>query len=742
MLRILDNSVFKLFGRWTQFLFLTASLIAVIVTIVSISGIGPIRPASDSIFWLLGANFILITAVAFYVGQEFFRLTSRADESRSRTGQGSLGKRFAALFSLAAVTPAVLVALFLGTSLNRGIENWFSERIQNIVEGSADIARSNLQAIADDLRVDVGIMAQDLNAAAMGFETEPDVFARFLLEQAIYRELTGASLISADGDILVASDQASRRAFIRPQDEMFETANSGDVSVMLDNESSQFLALFKLEGFDEAYLYTTRPADKRLLDSLTRAEQTVVDYRRSEESSRRLQLIFLLGFVQITALILLFFVRFGLHAASQISRPISRLATAADDVRSGDLNVTVPMPRLDNEVSELTSSFNAMTAKLREQKDAIDLAHKEALERTRFIETVLDRVTAGVIRVDNDLNITLANPSARRIFPQLHETGAPQNLPSTIPEFAGLVRDAQRDKVGREQTLMIERDGAQKHVFLRVAPTVEKEAACILTFDDTTRLISAQRQSAWRDVARRIAHEIRNPLTPIQLSAERLKRRYRKLIDDDDVVFDKCTDTILRQVSDIGHMVEEFSSFARMPKPELKTFDLVEMARSSVFGMRLSLPDVDVRMETDAESLPVKGDERLLSQALTNLIKNAGEAISRLEQDLEDDDQAGEILVRVQTLQDNYVLVEVEDTGPGFPVENRSQYLEPYFTTREQGVGLGLAIVNRIVQDHSGQLTLLDRSDGKPGARVSVRLPTSGPSDESVSSWNVSEERV
>ena len=741
MLRILDQSVFRFFGRWTQFVFLLASFIAVIVTLVSFSGFGPIRPASASMIGLQIINFILIGVLAFYVGRDFFALSKNGEAVDGTRGSGKLARQFALSFGLAAIAPAILVALFLGTSLNRGIENWFSERIQSIVETSANVARSNLQSIADDTRLDVGIMGLDLNAAVIGFETEPDVFAEFLVQQASFREFPGAFLLNESGDIVLATDAASRRAFVPPLSEMFETANLGDVAVRLDNSSSQFWALYKLQAFDATYLYTARPIDRGMLESLVQAEQTVSDYRVAEERSRRLQIIFLLGFIQITALILLFFLRFGVRSAAEISSPILRLADAADDVRRGYLKAQVPMPTSDNEVADLTASFNAMTRQLLEQRDTIDLAHREAIERSRFIETVLEGVSAGVIRTDENLNLTLVNRSAKQMFPQLECEDA-VFLGDVLPEFAQLATDAMAENVRREKTIVMDEDGAQTHFVLRVSPATGQEPGCIITFDDNTRLISAQRQTAWRDVARRIAHEIRNPLTPIQLSTERLKRRYRKVVAEDDTVFDKCTDTILRQVSDIGRMVEEFSSFARMPKPELREFDFMEIVRSAIFGNRLTLPEIRISLHASEQQINIWGDDRLLGQVLTNLIKNAGEAVRRRSEgaDLESLPEPC-IDVSVEVI-GNSIVAEIEDTGPGFPQENRSQFLEPYFTTREQGVGLGLAIVNRIVLDHGGHLTLLDRRDGEIGARVAVQLPISGPSDETVSSWALSEERV
>ncbi len=741
MLRILDQSVFRFFGRWTQFVFLLASFIAVIVTLVSFSGFGPIRPASASMIGLQIVNFILIGALAFYVIRDFYALSKQSETSTRAQGSGKLARQFAMSFGFAAVMPAILVALFLGTSLNRGIENWFSERIQSIVETSADVARSNLQSIADDIRLDVGIMGLDLNAAVVGFETEPEIFTEFLVQQASFREFPGAFLLNETGDIVLATDAQSRRSFQPPRADMFATAQAGDVAVRLDNSTSQFWALYKLQAFDETYLYTARPIAPQMLESLVQAEQTVSDYRLAEDRSRRLQVIFLLGFIQITVLILLFFLRFGVRSAAEISSPILRLADAADDVRRGYLKAQVPMPTSDNEVADLTASFNAMTEQLLEQRDTIDLAHRDAIERSRFIETVLEGVSAGVVRTDENLRVTLANRSAKGMFPQLGSDGE-VCLFEVLPEFAQLAEDALEDNSRREKTIVIDEGGSQTHFVLRISPEAGEEPGCIITFDDNTRLINAQRQTAWRDVARRIAHEIRNPLTPIQLSTERLKRRYRKLIDEDDTVFDKCTDTILRQVTDIGRMVEEFSSFARMPKPEVREFDLMEIVRSSIFGNRLTLPEINISLNSDLRNVEMAGDDRLLGQVLTNLIKNAGEAVRRRFEDVETiEDDKPEIIVSVEATSDT-VTVEIEDSGPGFPRENRSQFLEPYFTTREQGVGLGLAIVNRIVLDHGGHLTLLDRKDGKCGARVAVQLPISGPSEETVSSWALSEERV
>ena len=723
-----DRSVIRLFGRWTQSLFLIACFIAVIVTLVSFIGVGPITPASRSMIWLLAINFILIGILAFYVGRDVFNILP----GRAGTDRSKLAIQFSGLFSLAAVVPAILVAIFLGTSLNRSIESWFSDKIKAIVENSATVSRSNLQTIAEDIRVDVGIMAQDLNNAVEGFKTEQDKFTEYLRRQASFRDFTGALILDANGKVLLGSDPATTRSYEMPDQDMIKAALQGDVAIQLSDETSRFWALFRLKDFESAFLYTVRPINPGLLESLVNSEEALTTYRTSDEQSRRLQIIFLLGFVQITALILLYFIRYGVWAANQITRPIARLASASEDVKKGDLTVQVKLPQQENEIYELTESFNSMTQRLRQQRCEIDEAHKEALERSQFIEAVLSSVSAGVVRVDNDLTVTLANPSAVLMFPALSYDEDGINLTVMGAEFAELAQSAIASREAKAGTVILTSENDQQHFTIRAEPSDDDLPGCVLTFDDTTRLIIAQRQMAWREVARRVAHEIRNPLTPIQLSAERLRRRYRKLIAEDDAVFDRCIDTITRQVNDIGRMVEEFSSFARMPKPEIQPFDITEVVRNCVFDARLSKPEIDYPLEMSADSCELKGDKRLLGQAITNLLKNAGEAVERAQ------GFAREVRTTLQ-FDDEFVTIDIEDTGVGFP-DNRQQILEPYFTTREQGIGLGLAIVNRIVQDHGGFIMLLDRLDEHKGARVRMRLPVDGPDLDQVASWNKSKE--
>lgn len=726
-----DRLALSGFSQWSWLGFLIASAVAILGTLIVILGADPNQPVSNLLFPLFVINGLLISCLGVLVVRDIIKL---GRSSKPGSQQGRLARRFAILFSVIAVVPALIVSVFLGVSFNRGLDRWFSDRIQTIVEGGSEIAQSNISAIAEDIRVDVGIMALDLNAAVVGYQQEPAVFRRYLQEQASFREFPGALLLDSRSNILMSTDNNTVELFVAPTAEIFETANEGNVSIRLSNEREALEALFRLEAYDDVYLYTIRPIDNQLLSSLRRAEETVVDYRLAEERGRQIQTLFFIGFVQITLLILLFSLRYSLFAAGQITRPIARLAAAADDVRRGDLSVQVPEPALQNEVLELTQSFNSMTARLRSQRDEIDSGRREAEQRSAFIVAVLEGVTAGIVRIDSEGMVRLSNRSAAQMFPAFQKLSSP-NIRQVSPDLADLSAHALTQDQTIEATLVLQQDDeGERHLFVRATPD-ETKGGCVLTFDDTTRLISAQRQVAWKDVARRIAHEIRNPLTPIQLSAERLKRRYRKYVPEDDTIFEKCIDTVLRQVGDIGRMVEEFSSFARMPKPELEPVDLSELVLNAVFDRRLATPDVKFNVFDILDECYVEGDVRLIGQALTNILKNAAEAALRSEAE-----QTEPSVSISMALNENYASIDVLDTGPGFEGQNRQKFLEPYYTTRDEGVGLGLAIVNRIVEDHGGQLILLDRSDGVHGAKVTIRLPLSGPSNSPPTQDEASEE--
>jgi two-component system, NtrC family, nitrogen regulation sensor histidine kinase NtrY len=699
-------------------MFALASMISAAATFLSVSGIGPIAPGSEVMVWLLVLNGLLILTLALAIGRQLGALR----QERSQGG-GRLHLRLAGQFSLAAVLPALIVALFLGTTITLGLQNWFSDRVSQVVEGAADVARSYVEDASENIRRDMLLMALDLNNAEEGYRTQFELFESYLAGQSSVRKFSAAQLINSEGKVLASSPTSEGLGV--PSPEAFRLAQDGDVVLTPDIGEDRFRALFRLSEYQDAYLYVSRDVQPGLLNRLMDAEEALISYREAEAQSVRLQIALAISYLEMAILVLLIAVWLGLRTASRIVEPVTDLSRAANRVRRGDFSPRVTLAGTADELDELGQAFNTMTAQLGTQRNALELARVEAEARRLFIEAVLGGVSAGVLRVDADGRIDIANTSAGRLL--LGNTSAQLSglyLADIAPEFLPIMEMSLARGELRTGEVQTQSDSVFQHLQVKVVPADEGGGA-IITFDDMTPLVIAQRQAAWKDVARRIAHEIRNPLTPIQLSAERLKRRFRGKISDDLETFDRCTDTIIRQVGDIGRLVEEFSAFARMPKPILQPVTLNAALESTLFGQRLAFPDVDFALEMDGSSISLTCDERLICQSLTNLLKNAAEASLTHVHKLRLDTPPN-VALKVSH-GDHWVEMSVEDNGPGFPQNNRERLLEPYVTTRESGMGLGLAIVERVVRDHGGTLILTDRSDGAAGASVIMRLPVNQP---------------
>ncbi|MEL6663966.1 MAG: PAS domain-containing sensor histidine kinase [Pseudomonadota bacterium] len=702
-------------ASWALFqgLFFVASLVAVAATFSAISGVSPVDPLRGRIGWLLSINTVLIALLAWMIIAKY----RAVEKERGGATSSRLVRRFILLFSAAAIIPAAIVAIFLGATITRGLDSWFNERIDTIVEETASVARENFKEFADQLEVDIRLMSGDLDNAADGLRDDSEYFRDYLFQQAALRQFSTAYVIDRQGRFLSQPDASARARFFSPSDEDFRDAASEGVVQRIFPQSGVVTAITALEASPGAYLYVTKLFDREELAQMGRAEAALTDYRAAKDRSGRLQWLFALGYGQLAVLVLLLSGRLGLEAALHVTGPLGRLAEAATIVRDGDLSVRVPMPAIRDEVHDLTRSFNTMTEQLSQQRSALVLAREDAEDRRQFVETLLAEVSAGVIRTDEELRITLANRSAEDLLGETNLHG--RQLGDIIPAFAAAVDRAISDDAPVDTSLEVELGGAPRHI--RLKATLDAAGGCVLTFDDATRLVSAQRQLAWRDVARRIAHEIRNPLTPIQLSTERLRRRFGKALSDDERdVFDRCTETILRQVSDIGRMVEEFSNFARMPKPSVAAFDLGALLQETAFAQGMVQPDISIKVDRPEGPEMFVGDERLIGQAIGNLLKNAAEAIDRRPSN---EDVLGTIDVTLSETIEGQLEIIIEDNGAGFPEQARERLLEPYVTTREKGTGLGLAIVNRIIMDHGGMITLQNRPDGRTGARVRVLLP-------------------
>ncbi|NWG53327.1 MAG: PAS domain-containing sensor histidine kinase [Hydrogenophilaceae bacterium] len=695
--------------------FAVAALLTGLVTFTAVSGGGLGDPGSPVLYAFLGASLLISVVLVAIIVHRIVRI------ARGHAGAipgARLHLKFVAMFSLAAMAPAVIVALFMGAALTQGLENWFSARVRTVVERGAGVGAYMVDTVRTDIADSVRLMANDLNQAAEGLRTAPETYGRYLAQQAEGRFMVAAYVINREGDILARAESNEAPAYSPPSDEAFAEADSGDISDRLNERTSMIRALTRLEAYDDAYLYVARPIDPQLLTSMREFSDGVDAYREAEGSRRTIQNLFALSYFATAVLVLLGAVWLGLSFASRISDPIGRLAGAARRVAQGDLGARVVVKTDTDEVDALGVAFNQMTAQLESQRADLVSAQREAEARSRFTQAVLGGVSAGVIGLDRDGRITSANRSACQLLGI--ESGALEGrrLIDVAPAFAELLNQPTPQSETPPVRIDMADENGPAQLSVRMNPVAE--GGVVLTFDDVTKEIAAQRQEAWKDVARRIAHEIRNPLTPIQLSAERLQRKYGAEIQSDPETFKRCIDTIQRQVADIGRMVEEFNELARMPAPRMAFADMSEIARAAVFSLRLAEPDV--RFEAEGVDAPIGlvCDERLIAQALLNLLKNAAESVlARRARDGEPKD--GWVVLRL-TDAETGVVFEVIDNGAGFPPHDRARLLEPYITTRAKGTGLGLAIVSRVVEDHGGLIELAD-APNPPGALVRFILP-------------------
>ncbi len=698
-------------------LFGLAAVIAAGATYIAVTDNSPGAAAQPGLLWLLIANLILIAGIATVLGVRVYQLVR---ENRETHGGARLRLRIIFLFSLAAAIPTVIVAGFLAVAINRSVEGWFGAPVRNVVANAQAAAKSSV----DDVRLDAGTemqaMVNDLNASAYvnALKLNPEAFRTELLGvQAQFRDFTRATIVSSDGSII--SDWAANGAlpFRTPQPKWFKDARDGAVGGIMDQ--TEVIGFALLKAYPDAFLYVSRPIPPELSQRLELIDADLKRLRDAETKRDSLAVVLTLSYVEAALLMLLGTAWLGMTAATRIAQPIGALAGAARAVRDGDLTVRMLSPKTRDEIADLADAFNEMTDRISRQTAALDRGRIDAETRSAFIETVLAGVEAGVIRVDKNLKITIANASAQTLLGFVQRPGVATDLGQVAAEFVTATRRAIETGQSVDTSFKRAAEATTLHFQVRVAPEHDGVGA-VITFHDTTRLVLGQRQAAWRDVARRIAHEIRNPLTPIQLSAERLRRRFSNQITQDRETFEKCTDTITRQVADIGRMVEEFSGFARMPKPTFGEFNIVDMAQSVAFAQRMATPAIAVSVNAPAHPIMTVGDERMLAQAVTNIVKNAAEAVER---ELE----AGGVkfgAVTIDIFEDgDEVQVTVRDNGPGFPVQDRDRFLEPYVTTRKNGVGLGLAIVTRIVEDHGGRIWLGDNDLAPKGARVDIRMP-------------------
>ncbi|MDP3800666.1 PAS domain-containing sensor histidine kinase [Brevundimonas sp.] len=702
--------------------FLIAYAIAFVITAAAIwlvavapgsAGEGARASASQAVLAILGVNLLLIAGLAAVVGRRALSLFRRRTDAGAR-----LHLRFVTLFSMVALVPAVMIALVFGVLVNRGVDQWFSGNVQSAVENGASIGQAYLEDVSDEMDADLAVIAEQLGGARPLFENRIQ-FSDALAQIAELFGYPAVYILGPDGEVLASGETPGAPPYVAPPLAALEAAAEGGPPPQQVTENPDAVrSLTALPAYGEAYLYLVRPLKPGLIAQMRNGEESIVAYREAQQSRERIQAAFALSYVETALLVLVGAIWLGMGAASAISAPIGRLVEAADRVASGDLTARVDGEDGPGEIKTLSAAFNRMTGDLEAQQTALRAASEEATGRSRFIETVLSGVSAGVIGLDRRRRVSVINDSAVELLAIRDPAIIGRPLGEVSPELSEL---AGRAEAHIEEEIDVSLEGETRRLRVRIEGGVGGEM--VLTFDDITRLVTAQRNAAWRDVARRIAHEIKNPLTPIQLSAERLRRRYRKQVGDDVEVFDRCTETIIRQVGDIGRMVDEFSSFARMPAPRFTAVDPAELLREAVFAQRVAAADIGVELIEPLPAVVLHADRPMIGQALTNILKNAGEAVSarRAIAPREGDGERPGISARLTVEGDTLTFV-IEDDGLGLPAKDRDRLTEPYVTTREKGTGLGLAIVKRICEEHGGELKLAD-AETLTGARVCLVFP-------------------
>jgi len=695
------------------------SILSGLATYLILTGLTPIAPTHTVVVTMLLINAVLALGMIALIAWQVAGLWV----ARRRQAAGArLHVRIVGLFSIIAVLPAILLAVFASVSLDRGLDHWFSKRTNLIVQNSVDVATAYLNEHGQIIRSDVISMAADIDEAAGLVRTKPKSFARFLAAQAAIRSIPVAYIIDDKAEALASAGKLYNDPYVAPPKDVLEKAKDGKAVIIAPGKTNRVAAIKKLEGFADSYLYIVRPVNPQVLQLLRETKASEREYRALSERRTDVQMAFALMYVAIALTLLLAAIWSGLWFANRLVSPIRQLIGAANQVSKGNLDVQVTPSDSEGDLKKLGTTFNDMTHELQVQRDQLVDTNAILDERRRFIETVLSGVTAGVIGLDTKGVVTLANPSAETLLISGKKQLVGNDIASAVPEFANLFELGR--KQGKKPVLdqvHLVRGGQERNFAVRVTSerSGKTEYGYVITFDDVTELVTAQRSSAWADIARRIAHEIKNPLTPIQLSAERIRRKYGDTITGDREVFDRCTDTIIRQVEDIGRMVDEFSAFARMPKPTMEKSDIREITREAVFLFQVSHPEISFELDLPTKPVFMNCDRRLMSQAITNLVKNANEAIEP------DTGVKGEIVTRVR-MRAGRVIIEVIDNGKGLPKENRNRLVEPYMTTREKGTGLGLAIVQKITEQHGGRLQLRDapkRSGKVGGACVRLDFP-------------------
>jgi len=727
---------FGRFSRWlrqrhvqsalTLALIVAAPVLAALTYIV----VGPLdRGASSTslrLVLLLDLTYVLV--VAALVMRQVARIISAR---RARSAGSQLAVRLTGVFALSALVPIVLVAVFSVTLISIALDGLFSEPVGNVLQTSLSTAQAYEEEHKRELTRDGQGLAAFLNSERQANLFMDDGEVRRALgdvQNQVDRSLTETFVIDGLGMITARGAQSYEFYYERPTAAQFQEASETGLALIQDLENDEFRALIPLTAFRDRYLYVTRAVDGNVLSLLDDTTETVAQYDALSNERGRLLFQFGLLYLGFAVVLILGAIWGGLWFAERLSRPVGRLVSASQRVGAGDLDVRVIEDDGEDEISQLGTYFNQMTTQLKGQRDELLITHQTTERRGRLFDSVLSSVTSGVVGLDADGRVTFVNPSAQKLL-SVRSEQADTALSVAVPEFADLFDEVcvtERDSV--QGQINLTRRGQQESLLVRMSQRRNADGALegyVVAFDDVTDLVSAQRMAAWGDVAQRIAHEIKNPLTPIQLSAERIKRKFIGQVGHDADKLEQMTDVIIRQTNDLRRIVDEFSKFARMPEPELERNDLTQLVHDALSLQIAGQPDVHFAASIPDEIVTVDMDGTMIGQALTNLLKNAGEATESYASKHGEDGYVPQIQLRME-YDDRVVLVKISDNGIGLP-EDRARLFEPYVTTRDKGTGLGLPIVKKIIEEHGGTLTLTDAEifEGQThaGACAIIQLP-------------------
>ena len=711
---------------WLSLAAVIAALLSSVATFLILSGLTAISFTGYVVVTTLGINAAFVAAI---IGIVTFQIVKLLRARKRQAAGAGLHFKLAGVFSLIALVPVVLLAVFAILFMEQSFNAFFSNHVKSLATDSVKAAQFVMRESGQSVQSDMAGIGREIEQNAALFRDDKAAFDRFFSATVSLRAMQAAFVIDSKGNLL--STASSDNAAFKPIDPpAFTRAQEGRI-LLLSWDADGISALMKLKGFDDAYLYGVRAVNPDVLVFLQGTRARINKFVQLEQLLGQMRFVFAMMYVLLALTLFISAIWIGLAFANRLVTPIRKLIGAAEEVSHGNLDVQLDSGFARDDIGRLGATFKRMTVDLKTQRDDIMSANAELDERRRFIEAVLSGVTAGVIGLDSAGSVTLMNRSARELLRLKEAKILGKPLIAAVPEFGGIIEKARRQ--GRNKPVLsqvtIVRESGEHNFAVQVTREEAGKAGqgAVVTFDDVTELTVAQRTSAWADVARRIAHEIKNPLTPIQLSAERIRRKYGDSITKDREIFDKCIATIVRHVGDIGRMVDEFSSFARMPNAVFEQQDIREMVKEAVILFQMSRHDIEYKLELPDGPLMALCDRRLLTQAVTNLVKNASEAVEAYQSQNGEAPEKGRVSIRLHA-GDHRFVIGVIDNGCGLPKENRHRLVEPYVTTRQKGTGLGLAIVNRITEQHGGVLELDDAPAAEGythGAWIKMSIPVS-----------------